>query len=210
MSIQRSIQDSIRYDLKVIADWVEPRSKVLDLGCGEGELLNYLKKNKQVSCTGIEKSESKTAKCIEKGLSVIQGDINLEINDYEENTFDYVILSQTLQQVFDPSTLLQVLLRIGKKAVVSFPNFSHWRIRTQLLLTGHAPVTAQLPYEWYNTPNIRVITMKDFRVYSKRVGFKILKEVAIMTDNNKSGRAIKYFPDLFATFGIFLIGKNSA
>jgi methionine biosynthesis protein MetW len=196
----------LRFDLSLIAGWIEPGSKVLDLGCGEGELLHFLKKYKQVACSGIEKNEANAARCIEKGLAVIQGDINVEILDYADDAFDYVILSQTLQQVYEPSILLQSLLRIGKKAVVSFPNFSHWQARYQLLVKGKAPVTSELPYEWHNTPNIRVITLKDFRAYSKKVGFSILNEVAIQAGHEK-GRVVTVLPDLLAAYGIFLIGK---
>lgn len=197
----------MRFDLQIIASWIEPGAKVLDLGCGEGELLYFLKKDKQIEGIGIERVESKVARCIEKGLPVIQGDINEEIMDYQDNTFDYVILSQTLQQVYEPSKLIQALLRIGKRGILSFPNFSHWRVRLQLLVTGYAPITKQLPYEWFDTPNIRVITIKDFRKYSKEIGFKIIKEVAINTQNQaKSGKIIKFLPTLFATYGIFLIG----
>jgi methionine biosynthesis protein MetW len=200
----------MRFDLQIIASWIEPGSKVLDLGCGEGELLYFLKKDKQIEGTGIERVESKVARCIEKGLPVIQGDINEEIMDYQDNTFDYVILSQTLQQVYEPSKLIQALLRIGKRGIVSFPNFSHWRVRLQLFVTGYAPITKQLPYEWYDTPNIRVITIKDFRKFSKEVGSKIIKEVAINTqDQDRSGKVITFIPTLFATYGIFLIGKGS-
>jgi len=199
----------MRFDLQIIASWIEPGSKVLDLGCGEGELLYFLKKDKQIEGTGIERVESKVARCIEKGLPVIQGDINEEIMDYQDNTFDYVILSQTLQQVYEPSKLIQALLRIGKRGIVSFPNFSHWRVRLQLLVTGYAPITKQLPYEWFDTPNIRVITIKDFRKYSKEIGFKIIKEVAINTQSHdRSGGIITFIPTLFATYGIFLIGKG--
>jgi len=198
----------MRYDLKIIASWVEPGSKVLDLGCGEGDLLRFLKQNKQVAGTGIERREARVARCIEKGLSVLQGDINAEVLDYPDNSFDYVILSQTLQQVYEPSDLIRSLLRIGKKGIVSFPNFSYWTIRLQLLLTGYAPITRQLPYEWHDTPNIRVITIKDFRKFAREVDFKIIKEVAINTRNNgKIGKIIKFMPNLCATYGIFLIGK---
>ncbi len=198
----------MRYDLKIIASWIEPGSKVLDLGCGEGDLLHFLKQNKQVVGTGIERREARVACCIEKGLSALQGDINAEVLDYPDNAFDYVILSQTLQQVYEPPDLIRSLLRIGKKGIVSFPNFSYWTIRLQLLLTGYAPITRQLPYEWYDTPNIRVITIKDFRKFAREVGFKIIKEVAINTRNNgKIGKTIKFMPNLCATYGIFLIGR---
>jgi methionine biosynthesis protein MetW len=201
--------NKMRFDLKIIASWIERGSKVLDLGCGDGDLLYFLKHNKGVKCTGIELKESRVARSIEKGLSVLQGDISAEVLDYPDNSFDYVVLSQTLQQVYEPSELIRSLLRIGKKGIVSFPNFSYWRVRLQLLLTGYAPITRQLPYEWFDTPNIRVITLKDFRKFSKQVGFKIIKEVAICSHSyDRSGKIIRSLPDWFATYGIFLIGNN--
>ena len=209
MSTMKPSDSRIRFDLQVIASWIEPGSKVLGLGCGEGELLHFLKKNKRVTCTGIELDEDKVAKCIEKGLTVLQGDINEEVLDYPDNAFDYVILSRTLQQIYEPGELVRDMLRIGRKAVVSFPNFSHWNVRLKLLTTGRAPLTKQLPYEWYNTPNIRVISMEDFRRFSRETGFSILKEVAINTDHReKSGNVIKLFANLRATYGVFLIGKR--
>lgn len=199
----------MRFDLHIIASLIEPGSKVLDLGCGEGDLLHFLKTHKQVTGTGIERVEARVAQSVERGLSVLQGDINEEVLDYPDNTFDYVILSQTLQQVYAPANLIQSLLRIGKRGIVSFPNFSHWGIRFRLLMTGHAPITKQLPYEWYDTPNIRVITMKDFRKFSKKVGFEILKEVAINTNSHdRHGTIVDFLPTLRATYGIFLIGKG--
>ena len=206
MSTQKILSDKIRFDLQIIASWIEPNAKVLDLGCGEGDLLVMLKDNKRVNGTGIEHNEARVARCIENGLTVLQGDINEEVQDYPENSFDYVILSQTLQQVYEPADLIHSILRIGKKCVVSFPNFSHWQVRWQLLMSGYAPVTRQLPYEWYNTPNIRVMTLKDFRKFSKTVGFHILKEAAISIQNRK-GKSVQFLQNLRATYGIFLIGK---
>ncbi len=209
MSTGKLENNGMRFDLQLIASWIDPTAKVLDLGCGEGELLHYLKKNKQIIGTGIERNELRVARCIERGLTVLQGDINEEIHDYPDNTFDYVILSQTLQQVYTPALLIHSLLRVGRKGIVSFPNFSHWKVRMQLLFTGYAPMTKQLPYEWYDTPNIRVITLKDFRKFIKQVGFHILKEAAINTDaQDKRGRIVKILPNLFATYGIFLVGKD--
>lgn len=182
---------NMRFDLSIIASWIEPGSNVLGLGCGEGDLLYFLKKNKQVKETGIEIKEERVAICIEKGISVLQGDISEEIADYPDNSFDYVILSQTLQQVYEPAALIQSMMRVGKKGIVSFPNFGHWRIRMQLMWTGHVPVTKELPYEWYNTPNIRVLSLKDFKNFSKNVGFCIIKEAAINAGSNNTeiGRA---------------------
>lgn len=200
----------MRYDLQIIASWIEPGSRVLDLGCGAGDLLKFLISHKQVKGSGIEHDEGKVAECIAKGLSVLQGDINEEVLDYPDNTYDYVILSQTLQQVYEPDTLIRSMMRVGKKGIVSFPNFSHWKCRLQLLYSGYAPVTRQLPYEWYNTPNIRVITIKDFRKFIHEVGFNILKEVAINTQSeDRYGKTIKFLPNLKATYGIFLIGNGA-
>ncbi len=200
----------MRYDLQIIASWIEPGSRVLDLGCAAGDLLKFLITHKQVTGSGIEHDEDKVAECIAKGLSVLQGDINDEVLDYPDNTFDYVILSQTLQQVYEPDTLIRSMMRIGKRGIVSFPNFSHWGIRLQLLLSGYAPISRQLPYEWYDTPNIRVITIKDFRKFTHGVGFTILKEIAINTQSeNRFGKVIKFLPNLRATYGIFLIGNGN-
>ena len=201
--------NSMRFDLQVIASWIEPKAKVIDLGCGEGDLLAYLQENKQVRGTGIERQEAKAAQCIRRGLSVLQGDINEEVLDYQDNTFDYAILSQTLQQVYNPAQLTRSLLRISKKVIVSFPNFGNWFIRLQILFTGCAPKTKELPYDWYDTPNIRVITINDFRIFAKNIGFDIVKEVAINTHHHEmQGNIIRYLPNLRASYGIFLIGKD--
>lgn len=200
---------SMRYDLQIIAAWIQPGSKVIGLGCGEGELLYYLKHQKQVRATGVEILESRVAACINKGLTVIQGDINEEVADYADDTFDYVVLSQTLQQVYDPLALIRSMLRIGKKVVVSFPNFGHWYVRLQTLVTGHAPITPQLPYQWYETPNIRVLSIKDFRSFARQVGFTLLKEATINTDReDKTGNYVRIMPNLRATYGIYLISRK--
>ena len=199
----------MRYDLQIIASWIEPGKKVLDLGCGAGDLLFYLKNKKQARCTGIESAEDKVAQCIAKGLTVLQGDLNEEVTDYMENTFDYVILSQTLQQVYEPDKLIHQLVRIGSNVIVSFPNFSHWNVRLQLLLKGVAPVSKQLPYEWYNTPNIRVITFKDFAEFVKEFRFIINRQAAINTDSQDfRGNIVHFLPNLRATYGIFMISRG--
>jgi len=145
-----------------------------------------------------------------RGVCVLQGDFNQEVADYQPASFDYVILSQTLQQVYEPVTLINALLAIGKKVIVSFPNFSYWRIRLHLLFAGCAPKSKELPYEWYNTPNIRVITMKDFRNFARDNGIAILREAAINTHRQQAtGHLVHFLPDLRATYGIFLIGRTS-
>jgi methionine biosynthesis protein MetW len=202
--------ENIRFDLRIIASMIVPGSRVLDLGCGNGDLLASLAASKNVTGTGIEQDKEKAAHCISRGLSVLQGDLNEEVEDYPDSSFDYVILSQTLQQVFEPARLLNSLARIGRKVIVSFPNFSHYSIRLQLLYKGVAPKSDQLPYSWYDSPNIRVITLKDFRQFSHDVGYNILREITISTNPaNSEGSIIRYFTDLRATYGIYIIEKIS-
>jgi len=201
--------DNMRYDLQVIGSWIESSSTVLDLGCGNGDLLAWLTVNKNVHGTGIEFNKDKVALCISKGLTVLQGDFNNEVDDYPDCSFDYVILSQTLQQVYEPARLLYSLARIGRKVVVSFPNFSHISIRLQLLLKGLAPKNEQLPYSWYDTPNIRVITLNDFRKFAKDVGYSIVREKAINTHHHDfTGKEVRFLTNLRATYGIFIIEKE--
>ena len=199
---------NLRYDLSIIESWIRPGTRVLGLGCGDGQLLTALKNKKQVVETGIEIDESLVARCIEQGLTVVQGDINEEVKDYPDDFFDYVVCSQTLQQVYNPKEIIREMLRVGKYAVVSFPNFCHWRIRLQMLASGYVPRTRELPFEWYNTPNIRVLSLRDFHLFAKEVGFTILKEAAINTlDVHTSGTEVTLLPNLRATYGIYLIGR---
>jgi methionine biosynthesis protein MetW len=199
----------LRYDLQIIASWITPGAKVLELGCGEGDLLLWLRQNRQVKERGIEIKESKVVKCIEKGISVLQGDINTEIMDYPDHAFDFAICSQTLQQVYDPVFLIRSMLRVADRCVVSFPNFGHYKTRIQLMFTGCAPVTKELPYEWYDTPNIRVLSLRDFENFTRQAGFRILKKAAINTKNHQmEGKIVTFLPNLSATYGIFLIGHQ--
>jgi len=198
----------MRYDLQIIASWIKKGSTVLDLGCGKGELLHHLKEHKQVRGTGIESDEAKVSACIERGVQVVQGDITEEVSDYADQSFDYIILSQTLQQVYQPDILIRELLRVGRRVIVSFPNFCHWAIRLQILFHGYAPKNHQLPYEWYDTPNIRVITIHDFRRFVKATKCTIVKEAALgSTGDEMQGNIIRFLPNLRATFGIFMV-KN--
>jgi len=196
----------MRFDLQVIGSWIEPHSRVLDLGCGNGDLLACLQSQKGIDGTGIEQDKDKALHCISRGLSVLQGDFSREVDDYPDYTFDYVILSQTLQQVYKPADLLWSLARIGKRVIVSFPNFSHYAIRLQLLFQGLAPSSEELPYSWYDTPNIRIITLADFRKFARTVGYTIVKEAAIISRRDDvKGHFVHRFTNLRATYGIFLI-----
>ena len=203
--------EHIRFDLQVIASLIEPGSRVLDLGCGGGDLLAWLAAAKDVRGAGIEQDKDKAARCIARGLSVLHGDLNTEVEDYPDASFDYVILSQTLQQVYEPARLLRSLARIGRRVIVSFPNFSHWTIRLQLLWRGMAPKNDQLPYSWYDTPNIRVITLADFRRFARDVGYRIVREIAIDTDTaSRSGTIVEFLADWRATYGIFIIEQKNS
>lgn len=208
MSADREISENTRFDLQVIASWITDGARVLDLGCGNGDLLYYLKQEKKIHGTGIELSEEKVTRCIERGLTVLQGDFLEEVHDYPDLSFDFVILSQTLQQIMEPKELIRELLRVGKRVIVSFPNFGHWMIRMQIVFTGHAPVTAQLPYEWYDTPNIRVITIRDFKRFLRMTGVRIAREVAINTHHHdREGHIVKYLTNLRATYGIMMLER---
>lgn len=202
------MKTSMRFDLQMIASFIEEKSRVLDLGCGKGDLLEFLKMHKQVEGSGIEINEKKVIAGIERGLPVLRGDINQETLDYADDTFDFVILSQTLQQVYKPENVIREMLRIGKRGIVSFPCFNHVSIKLQLLFTSKAPVTEELPYEWYNTPNIRVVTLKDFRIFCAKHKIKILQELAISSHHKQTtGKVVRFFPNWLARYGIYLLSR---
>ena len=168
----------LRGDLALIAGLVAPGSRVLDIGCGDGELLKLLE-GRGVDGRGIELSREGVNDCVAKGLAVIQGDADADLAEYPDDAFDYVVLSQTLQATRHPRVVLEHMLRIGRRAVVSFPNFGHWRIRLQLMFAGRMPQTANLPDTWYDTPNIHFCTIKDFRELCVAAGVKMEKAVAL-------------------------------
>jgi methionine biosynthesis protein MetW len=168
-----------RFDLAVVADIVEPGSRVLDVGCGDGLLLQMLTSQKNVDGRGVELSQRGVNDCVAKGLSVIQGDADTDLSDYPKDGFDYVILSQTLQATQRPRVVLDNMLRIGRRAIVSFPNFGHWRVRTELLLRGRMPKTSNLDYNWYDTPNIHLCTIRDFVDLTNEIGAHIQRGVAL-------------------------------
>jgi methionine biosynthesis protein MetW len=198
----------MRFDLQIIASLVAPQTRVLDLGCGRGELIDYLQKNKRVEGYGIEIDEKEVIEGIERGLSIVQGDLNTETGDFADRSFDYVILSQTLQQVYNPEMVIGEMLRIGKRGIVSFPCFNHIAIKLQLLARSRAPVTEELPYEWYNTPNIRVITWRDFHKFCSDREIDIVRKIAIATHHRaETGKIVRRLPNWFAKYGIFLVSR---
>ncbi len=198
-----------RLDHLFIVDVVEPGSRVLDLGCGRGTLLKMLVDRKGVRGTGVEISEERVYAAVEKGLSVYHGDIDEGLSDYPGGMFDYVILNQTLQQARETVLLVHEALRVGRYIIVSFPNFAHWRARTQLLLRGRAPVTPALPYQWYDTPNIHSLALRDFRIFIRSQNLRVVRSFFI----GRTGR-VRFWPDLRAEHGVFVleagVGYNDA
>jgi methionine biosynthesis protein MetW len=197
-----------RVDLIVMADMIGRGAKVLDVGCGDGELLKLLE-GKDVDGRGIELSREGVNECVAKGLAVIQGDADTDLSDYPDDAFDYVILSQTLQATRHPRQVLEHMLRIGRHAVVSFPNFGHWRIRLELLFGGHMPRTDNLPETWYDTPNIHFCTIKDFHQLTRLVGARIERAVAL----NAWGKPLRldapwWFWNLFGEQAVFLLSRR--
>jgi methionine biosynthesis protein MetW len=172
-------RNSIRVDLQLIADMIEPGSRVLDVGCGDGALLENLAQLKQVDGRGVELSTEGVNACVSAGLSVIQGDADTDLDDYPENAFDFVVLSQTLQTMRAPRKVLENLSRIGRHAIVSFPNFGHWRVRAHLFFRGRMPVNDNLPYQWYGTPNIHLCTIRDFVLLCEEMGITIQRSISL-------------------------------
>ena len=200
----------MKLEFKIIANLIEKNTRVLDVGCNDGILMEFLKKNKDVDIRGIEISKEKVQICIAKGLTVIEGDAEFDLKQFPDKSFDYVVLGQTLQAFINPEIVIKELLRVGKKAIVTIPNFGHWRVRLNLLIKGTMPITKSLPNNWYNTPNIHMCTIKDFVKFSKIIDFKIFKSLALSNKNvstiNNSNLIIKNF---YAELGIFLIEKKN-
>jgi methionine biosynthesis protein MetW len=198
----------MKNEFKVIADLIDRNTRVLDVGCADGILMEFLKNNKNIDIRGLEISKTKVQKCIEKGLTVIEGNAEKDLRQFPDKSFDYVILSQTLQAFLNPELVISELLRVGKKAIVTIPNFGYWKIRLHLLTKGTMPITKTLPDEWYNTPNLHMCTIKDFVSFIKCKNYKIFKSLSLNEKNvtliNNTNLEIK---NLFAELGIFLIEK---
>lgn len=198
-----------RVDLLVVAQMVEHGARVLDVGCGDGELLRLLAETKDVDGRGIEISREGVNQCVAKGLAVIQGDADTDLADYPDDAFDYVILSQTLQATWQPRQVLEHMLRIGHTAIVSFPNFGHWKIRLKLLFLGRMPRTDMLPHSWYDTPNIHFCTIRDFRQLCDELGAKIETAVALNAWGNRLRlNAPWWFWNLFGEQAVFRLRRG--
>ena len=198
----------MKTEYKIIVDLIEEKTRVLDVGCEDGTLMESLKKNKNVDARGIEISKDKVQTCVSKGLTVIEGNAELDLKQFPNDSFDYVVLGQTLQAFVNPEIVIKELLRVGKKAIITIPNFGHWKVRLNLLIKGTMPITESLPNDWYNTPNIHMCTIKDFVKFSKIINFKIFKSLALTNKNiSNINNSNLFYKNLFAELGIFLIEK---
>jgi methionine biosynthesis protein MetW len=200
--------DTSRVDLLLIAEMVTPGTRVLDVGCGDGTLLRLLAEKRGVDGRGIELSQAGVNSCVAQGLAVIQGDADTDLVYYPDLAFDYAILSQTIQTTYSPRDVLKQLLRIGRRAVVSFPNFGHWRVRAGLMFGGKMPTTDNLPDRWYDTPNIHLCTIKDFLDLCKNVGAKVERAHALNAYGSKMGVSMPLFmQNLFGEQAVFLLSR---
>jgi len=198
----------MKQEFKIISDFIEKNTRVLDVGCGDGTLMEYLKNNKEIDIRGIEISKDNSQKCVGKGLTVIEGDAEKDLSQFPDGSFDFVILSQTLQAFLNPEIVIQELLRVGKKAIVTVPNFGFWKVRLHLLIKGTMPITKNLPDEWYNTPNLHMCTIKDFYNFCHHRKIKLDKALALHGEKTSHINEINlYIKNLSAELGIFLIEK---
>lgn len=191
----------LRSDLQVIADWVAPKTRVLDLGCGDGSLMAYLMREKKVSGYGVEIDVDNVVKCVAAGVPVLQSDLEAGLADFDDQSFDHVILSQTLQAMRNTEEILNEVLRVGRDAVVTFPNFGYWENRLQIL-QGHMPVSETIPHQWYNTPNIHWCMLGDFEALCAKNGIKVMERVVM---NN--GERVTFLPNLRGSVAVYRIGR---
>jgi methionine biosynthesis protein MetW len=198
----------MKQEFQIISDLIEKNTRVLDVGCGDGTLMEYLKHNKEIDIRGIEISKDNVQKCLSKGLAVIEGDAEKDLLQFPDSSFDFVILSQTLQAFLSPEIVIKELLRVGKKAIVTIPNFGFWKVRLHLLFKGTMPITKNLPNEWYNTPNLHVCTIKDFYNFCENREIKLDKSLALQNERISSINEFNLnVKNLSAELGIFLIER---
>ena len=198
----------MKKEFQIIAQLIENNTRVLDVGCGDGTLMKYLKDNKNIDARGLEISKNNVQVCIGKGLTVIEGNAEKDLQQFPNSSFDYVILSQTLQAFYNPEKVINDLLRVANKAIVTIPNFGYWKVRSHLLFKGTMPITKNLPDEWYNTPNLHMCTIKDFFNFCDHKNIKFIKSLALNDEkllNISKGNLSKR--NLFSNLGIFLIEK---
>ena len=196
----------MRLDLRLAERWIKPNTSVLDLGCGDGELLAHLHDNFAITGYGLEIDEEKINECVARGVNVIQQNLNQGLANFGDNSFDSVIMTQALQAVEKPDQLLNDMLRVGKQAIITFPNFAHWKTRSYLFLKGKMPVSEALPYSWYDTPNIHLCTFKDFEVLCQQLDIKILNRLAV-DDDQQGSILMKRFPNLMGEVAIYRVSR---
>jgi methionine biosynthesis protein MetW len=207
-ALPTSFPTGTRVDHVAIAELVLPGARVLDVGCGDGQLLKLLEETRSIDGRGIEIRQKNVNECVARGLSVVQGDADTDLVDYPDHAFDYVILSQTLQATHRPRDVVEQLVRIGRKVIVSFPNFGHWRVRALLMLTGRMPVSKNLPYSWYDTPNIHFCTIRDFVALCAEIDVEIEKALALRADGSRLAfNAPMALWNLFGQQAVFLLRK---
>lgn len=207
MVIKHNTTELSRYDLQVISDWIEPNTKVLDLGCGNGSLLQHLQLTKGTTGYGLELNPEMIPQCIDKGVNVIQTNLDKGLSYFDSDSFDFVILSLTLQAMRNPKTLLEEMLRVGKQGIVTFPNFAYWRNRVQIAVNGKMPVSEELPYKWYDTPNIHLCTIQDFSKLCEQLGFRIESSIAVHS-NGKTNLGLKVMPNLFGEIALCRFSRH--
>jgi len=202
--IPASESEGLRTDLAIIANWIKPDSKVLDLGCGDGALLAHLRDQRNVRGYGLEINAFNIETCVEEGINVIQADLNDGLKDYfADHSFDSVIMSQTLQATEQPDLLIEEILRVGAEGIVTFPNMAHWKARIQLGLKGVMPVTKNLPNQWFNTPNVHLCTLNDFELLCKNHGIHILQRTVVDHSHKQGSWLMKLFPNLLGEIAIY-------
>ncbi len=197
---------SLRPDLEIISGWIRRGARVLDLGCGDGTLLRHLHETRAVTGYGIEIDPDNVEACIRAGVNVIQTDLDAGLSDFDDESFDYVVMTQTLQAVRHPARLIDEMLRVGREGIVTFPNFGHWRCRVQLGLQGRMPVVRTLPYQWYDTPNIHLCTIRDFEALCERRGIEVLQR-AVVDHAHRSSLAMRLLPNLLAEIALYRIRR---
>ena len=196
----------MKKEFKVIAEFIKENSSTLDVGCGDGNLMQYLLENKNTDIRGLEISKEKVQNCLSKGLTVIEGNAENDLKQFPDHSFDYVILSQTLQAFVNPENVIKELLRVGKIAIVTIPNFGHWKVRIHLLIKGTMPVTKNLPNQWYNTPNLHMCTIQDFYNFCEKRNIKIIKSLSLNGEKiSEINNSNLNFKNIISELGIFLI-----
>lgn len=196
----------MRDDLKLIGDWIPEAARVLDLGCGDGSLLAHLKRDKKVVGYGLEIDQDNLAACFEKGVNVIEQDLDRGLDNFQSKRFDYVVMTQALQAVMRPDRILGEMLRVGREAIITFPNFGHWRVRSYLGFKGRMPVSSALPYEWYDTPNIHLCTVRDFETHCAKNGIRII-ERRVVDRHHRRGPLTRAWPNLFGEIAIYRVTR---